>query len=94
MRDTHFDSILKKACRKYRKNNEGSFDQLIQEMYSTGIELKTQIGDRYIFNTTYLISENKKYLVQDQDDICTTRSTRRNIRILKKCLSLREVKEE
>ena len=86
--------FLRKRLENTEKIYEGSFDQLVHEMYSAGLELQTQIGDRYIFNTAYLISENKKYLVQDQGDVCTVRSTRRDIRILEKCLSLKEVKGE
>lgn len=84
--------FLKKRLENTEKIYEGSFDQLVHEMYSAGLELKIQIGDRYIFNTAYLISENKKYLVQDQGDVCTVSGTRRDIRILEKCLSLKEVK--
>ena len=80
--------FLRKRLESVEKVYEDSFDQLVKDMYSAGLELKTQIGDRYIFNTTYLVSENKKYLVQDQGNICTVRSTRKDIRILERSIDL------
>ena len=82
--------FLRKRLESVEKIYEGSFDQLVKDTYCAGLELKTQIGDRYIFNTSYLISENNKYLVQDQGDICTVRSTRRDIKALERCIDLRE----
>lgn len=82
--------FLRKRLESVEKIYEGSFDQLVNDMCGAGLELKTQIGDRYVFNTAYLISENKDYLVQDQGDICTVRSTRKDIRILEKSIDLQK----
>lgn len=82
--------FLRKRLESVEKIYEGSFDQLVNDMCDAGLELKTKIGDRYIFNTAYLVSENKKYLVQNQDNICTVRSTRRDIKALERCIDLRE----
>lgn len=82
--------FLRKRLESVEKIYEGSFDQLVKDMYSAGLELKTQIGDRYIFNTAYLASENNKYLVQDQGNICTVRSTRQDIKILERCIDLQK----
>ena len=82
--------FLRRRLESVEKVYEGSFDQLVKDTYCAGLELKNKIGDRYIFNTAYLISENNKYLVQDQGDICTVRSTRRDIKALERCVDLRE----
>jgi hypothetical protein len=84
--------FLKKRLESVEMIYEGSFNQLVNYMHVAGLELKNQIGDRYVFATTYRVLENKKYLIQDQGNVCTVRSARQNIRILEKCLNLRELK--
>ncbi|MBA2629232.1 MAG: hypothetical protein H0U78_04255 [Rickettsiaceae bacterium] len=81
---------LKKRFDSVERVYEGNFDCLLREMYAAGLELKNQIGNRYIFTTKYFIFENEIYLVQEQENICTVRSTRRCISRLEKCFSLRE----
>ncbi len=82
--------FLRKRLESIEKVYEGNFDQLVKEMYESGVELQAKIGKRYIFGTKYLILEDEKYLVEDQGGICTVRGTRRWMYFLEKHLSLRE----
>jgi len=82
--------FLRKRLESIEKVYEGSFDQLLKEMYEAGLELQSKIGERYIFGIKYLILDDEKYLVEDQGSICTVRGTRRCMYFLEKCLSLRE----
>ena len=82
--------FLRKRLESVEKVYEGSFDQLLKEMYEAGLELQSKIGKRYIFGTKYLILDAEKYLVEDQVSICTVRGTRRCMYFFEKHLSLRE----
>lgn len=81
---------LKKSLESVEMIYEGNFNQLVNDMYSAGLELKNQIGDRYVFATTYRILGNKKYLIEDKGNVCAVRSIRQNMRILEKGLKLRK----
>ena len=80
---------LKERLDSVERVYEGNFDHLLKEMYEVGLELKSKMDGRYIFSTKYIIFENEGYLVEEQGNICTVRSTRRCISILEKHIDLK-----
>ncbi len=82
--------FLRKQIETVEKVYEGEFNDLLKEMYEAGLELRNQMGGRYIFSTKYLIFENERYLVEEQGNICTLRSSRRCMGILGKHINLKD----
>lgn len=81
--------FLRRRLDSVERVYEGNFDHLLKEMYEAGLELKNQMGSRYIFATRYILFENERYLVEE-GTFCTVRSSRISMSNLEKSIEFRE----
>lgn len=66
----------------------GSFNELLSELYEVNLQLGSKFGNKYIFYCSYYLRPNICYLVRDYGKYCTIRSNSRNICFLQRSIDL------